>query len=228
MAPRRRMKKRTARAKTTVDKKQSRQIATLKRQLAPELKHYDFAFSVNDVNVQNTNAVQSFNMCYPLQGSTQITRVGDSITLKGFWFRMSGLASATNNWIRIMIVHDRRMFLTALAGADLLLNYSTTSTSDYNAHSTYNPDIVNDRFSKGKSVDVLYDKTIYFGSNAQSDKLRQSLHIVKTYKGGKKINFSGANTATGQVYCYIFPGNSSVAGNNPAISVSGTSYYSDI
>lgn len=214
--------------KQSVDKRQTREIATLKKQLMPELKHYDFVFNVNDTNVQNTNAVQSFNMCYPLQGTNQVSRVGDSITLKGFWFRFSGLSSTTNNWVRIIIVHDRRMFLTPLAGSDLLLNYSTVSTSDYNAHSTYQLDIVNDRFSKGKSVDILMDKTVYFGANTLSDKVRQAFSVVKHYKVGKKINFSGANTATGQVYCYVFPGNSAVAANNPAISISGTSYFSDV
>lgn len=222
-----RMRKKKPVAKTAVDKSQNKMIRKLARDLKPEIKHTDTSYTANDILGSATNAVVALNLCNPAQGNTQITRIGDEIKCVGIWLRGCIAASNNYNWVRIMVVHDRRMFLTALAGADLLANYSTTNLSDYNAHSTYQEDIVNTRYNRGKSVDVLYDKVLYVGPNTNSDQLRKSFSFIKTFKTPKKVNFSGGNTATGQIFCYVFPGNQTVAGNNPSISFSCTAFFQD-
>lgn len=220
-------KKYYKKAKKSVDKKQSKAIRTIQRMIKPEMKIYVNRSQANGLTIESTNAVVGNPISNMSAGTNGSERIGDKVYVKSIEFNLfahsANLAFPKTNFLRVMIVHDRR-FLTsnALTGGQLLNQYALTTGSYVNALSTPQNDMINTTIAgRGKSVDLIYDKTLYFGQLSTGAGVSvaygtiQHIKFKKTFKIAKQVNFEGTTASTGQFYVFIFPGESTTASDNP-------------
>lgn len=156
----RKPRRKRAKAKTAVDKKQTKQISLLKKIILPnETRYTDFPFgAVNIPGVSGSPAPEyMFNtVAYPIVPGTDQwnTRVGNSVFLKHMHLSYNVYNAAdTNAYYRIMVIwsHDQ------IYGADMdeLLRANNTVVTGVNLWNSPN--------KPHSKMRILYDRTINLG-----------------------------------------------------------------
>jgi len=205
-------------------------VRRMEIQMKPELKNSSSVSATNGLAITSSNTYVITNICAPAQGTSSATRVGDKIRIKKIEVRLTAFQpSSSPNFVRMMIIHDRRWTGTDLTGAQILTSYNLTDQSWINAQSSTNIDYVNKHGDKGKGVDILYDKVITLGTYTATaaDQTVKEMNFTKTYTLGKVVQFAGGTSATGQLFLVVFPGNDTTAGSNPNYVWFSNVYYTD-
>lgn len=173
------------------------------------------------------------------QGAGDKQRIGDRISVVSISFSaicfQPVIARSYASYLRFVIVHDKRYNGTSLSGSDLLVSYEAINNSWHNYNSDYNNSIVNDIYERGKSVDILMDKKIYFSTctveapdnSVALDKQTGTISFRRKYKVPKVVNYNGSSNKTGQIYMMIFSGPSDTVAENPFYSYAFYAYYTD-
>jgi len=211
--------------KKSKDKRQDRKIAQLYKWISPELKNFSAVHATDSIPGQSTNALVVTNIANPAQGTAANQRIGNSISVHGIELRGSalnpGTATSQLQFIRIMIIHDKRYNGTDPTGAELLNGYNVTDVSMANAYSTVNTNFVANRLSgKSGQIRVLYDNTCYLPSNLVTTsgcatQLQCPFYFRKMYKKPLKVGFEGSTSEAGQIFIVVFPGSDTTGNSNP-------------
>lgn len=223
--------------KKSKDKKQDKKIRQLYLWAKPELKQKITNQATDCIPGQSTNAMVATQITDIAQGSAGNQRIGDAVQVHSIEFGLSCLnpGDSTNQlqFVRCMIVHDRRYNGTAVTGAEILHGYNVTDTSMSNAYSGYNTAYIKDRLSnRAGQVRVLYDRTIFLASNVittsgVSFHPQQGVHYKKVFKKPLTVGYEGANYEEGQIYVLIFPGSDTTGNSNPYYAWQALVRYSD-
>lgn len=223
--------------KASKDRQQDRKIRQIARWARPELKTFETLHATNAIPGQSTNALVATNISAVVNGATAIDRIGSSIDVHAIEVRGSCLNPGTSTsqlqFLRIMIVQDKRYNGTAPQGGEVLKNYNTTDVSMGNAYSSWNTNFVAMRGSgKGGQIRVLYDHTCFLPSNltttsGTATQVQCPFMYKKFFKKPIKVQYDGATGETGQLFVLVFPGSDTTGNDNPYYGWTACIRFSD-
>lgn len=240
-------------AKTAKDRQQDTKIRRLSRRIAnAEVKTYTQAFynMQSNVTVSATVAVpgtSDTSVIFPItvnltQGTGGSQRLGVTISVQGISLRLliydpttAGI-STIGDYVRVLLVYDRRFAGTYLTKNFLLENSSVTDGHYDDINSDYDIDNVDTKQEpRGKNVTILWDRTVVFGRNfvatasasASTDKSVQHLVYNKKFKVPKIVNYSTLGGPQ-QLYFVCMSGPSNTTSRCPVVHATSTVYFTDI
>lgn len=144
------------------------------------------------------------------QGTSAITRIGDSITIQRFSFRALLTVSLTSqyNQVRMMVIRSKAPELDFISNIDWLWFYNTPNATDPSA-AIVSPIAYPEK--KGR-YDILWDRT--FVLNEQT---RPQIYVQKSFKMNHVCQWDrGGNTQKGHIYLVAI---SDEAANQPTVSL---------
>lgn len=223
--------------KKTKDKKQDKKIRQLYLWAKPELKQVVTNHATNCIPGQSTNDMVATQITAISAGTAGNQRIGDAVQVHAIEFGLSCLnpGNSTNQlqFIRCMIVQDRRYNGTAPVGGEILQGYNVTDVSMANAYSGYNTAFVKDRLSnRAGQIRVLYDRTIFLASNVLNTSgvefhPQLGLHYKKTFRKPLTVGYEGSGSEEGQIFVCVFPGSDTTGNSNPYYGWQALVRYSD-
>jgi len=119
------MRRRRPRGKRTSLAKKA-YILAKKAYRMPELKHYD-------THVANGNTTWSgsiVSLVTPAQGITDVTRIGDKITLKSLQLKGHFNSAASTCWVRLIVVRSINLGVTTVSDVLKTLYLGTANAPD--------------------------------------------------------------------------------------------------
>lgn len=179
-----------------------------------ETKYHDLSLAAQPYSI-SLGATQIIELSIPAQGTTDLTRIGDKITIRGLDIRMHLTSSDTYNIIRCIIFqwYPNTSITSAPVGSQILNDVTT-----YPYISPYVHDYTN-------QYGVLYDKMFTLSSLA--DTITRVVKIKPRLKYCKKtINFSAAGT-NGSNKLYMLLVSDSGAVTHPTANIHSRLFYDD-
>lgn len=232
-----------SKTKQTVDKKQDKKINKIERMLKPEYKIHVIGTESDVAGYQQLNSTADFFELTTIpQNVTGEGRLGDQIYVHGINFQCMGytpIGRLGGNFCRIIIYHDTRYSGNVLTGTNLLVGYTNTDQdAQLNSVAPYNIDYVKTSLTSQKSIKILYDGCMKFGTietttsgagtlAAVGDQTVKSLKYHKIFKKPLVVNYNANGGLTGQIYIVTFAGRSTTASLNPLHCWSVSLIYTD-
>lgn len=223
--------------KKSKDKKQDKKLKQLYVWAKPEVKQKVTNQATDCIPGQSTNAMVATQITDIAAGTAGNQRIGDAIQVHSIDFGLSCLnpGNSTNQlqFIRVMIVQDKRYNGTAPTGGEILHGYNVTDVSMANAYSGYNTSYIKSKLSnRAGQIKVLYDKTIFLSSNVLNTSgcefhPQMGIKFRKNFKTPLTVGYEGANYEEGQIFVLVFPGSDTTGNSNPYYAWQALVRYSD-
>lgn len=174
------------------EKKQVKKLALAAVKPLMEKKHHD---TVHTINV--TSSTFAYDLCDPVQGITDTSRIGDRINLQSVQLSLR-LAYTIPALMRVMVVqwHDNSNDL-AINTVDLFQFGASPATSN-SIMSPLNID-QSDKFT------ILYDRKISFNPQFSTSNTIKTKNIYLNKRFRRNVDFNEASTSgVNKVYLIIF------------------------
>ena len=182
-------------------------VATVKRMIGGVLEKKQMCYMANQAfAVSNTNIAHSTNLTAKiLQGTTDGTRVGDSVTLNSLHFNMTFLTAQVASYYRYRVIfgwsgeeYNPTNFgtTTGLAGNEIFIGATSGSGNDTATQ------IINT-----KAFTPIYDTLVEINSNISAVNDGKSIRGVVSL-AGQKFDYQQAGSVQGKkknLFCIIVP-----------------------